>query len=137
MKKEFVIFNLSTKSFQRLSKEQEDEAVQELIEILEAGFTFQSAYIASKSDGKIDWQDSFNFIGFLQKLPVAISGSEKVLQLFRKFSANGKKLIMDYVGEKFDLSDDAKEALIERTLAWLLDGVLLFTDWQDNRRIAA
>ena len=115
----------------------EEELAEEFIEILDAGFALQYGIAKSNEDGKIDWSDTFNFSEFIRKLPAAISGSEKVIDLFKNFTEKAKTSILDFVGEKFDLPDEEKEALIEETIKELLGDIVIANKWARYRKQAA
>ena len=124
MKNVKAIWSLSTRQpvFKiELTPDEEREAVKEFTEILDASFALQDGIAAAKADdGKIDGKDFLKFFPFLQTLPTAISGADKVLFLFKNFSPSAKQQIKDHIDAGFDIADDKKEALIERSIHFLL-----------------
>jgi len=115
----------------------EDEAVKEFNEILEAGFSLQEAITTSLADGKVTWTDTFNFSRFVTKLPAAIDGAEKVKDLFKNFSQTAKEKVFAYVAEKFDIPNDEKEVLIEETVNELFGDIVIANKWAKFKRKAA
>lgn len=115
----------------------EDEAVNELNDILDAGFALQQGITKSLEDGKVGWTDTLNFTPFITKLPRAINGAEKVKELFRNFSPSAKEKVFLHVAEKFDIPDDEKEALIEETIDELLGDIVVANKWAKYRKVAA
>lgn len=114
----------------------EDEAVKELNDILDAGFTLQQGITRSLEDGKVGWTDTLNFTPFITKLPAAINGAEKVKDLFKNFTPSAKEKVFAHVAEKFDIPNEQKEILIEETINELLGDIVIANKWAKFRKVA-
>ena len=97
--------------------------VKETIEVLTFGFDFSEAVqMAKTNDGKVDWKDAGLFFGLaVGSLPKAISGIQNVPKELSELSEEERDEIVMYFSDRFDLTKDKLEELIEKTLKVVLD----------------
>lgn len=97
--------------------------VKETIEVLTFGFDFSEAVqLAKANDGKVDWKDAGLFFGLaVGSLPKAISGIQNVPKELSELSQEERDEIVMYFSDRFNLTQDKLEELIEKTLKLVLD----------------
>lgn len=95
----------------------------EAIDVLDFGFSLADAIQSSREDGKVNWLDAPKFVPLI---PKAIAAVKNIDEAYAEIiSPEGRDEVLDYVIGRFDIEDDEAEVLVERTLAFVLEGVAI------------
>lgn len=92
------------------------DTVRELKEVLDFGFSLQSAIADAKADGKVNWLDMPKAIPVIGKAAKAINGTVDAVKDYKNLLPAQQAELFAYVEERLDLPDDQLENLIEDTI---------------------
>lgn len=104
----------------------------ESIDVLEFGWALWGAFEDARADGKVTGLDALKFVPVIPKAVAAVSGIDEVFAEI--IDPEAKAEVLAYVQDKFDIEDEDAEQLIEQTLAWVLDGVSVGSNWVQYMR---
>jgi hypothetical protein len=108
----------------------------DLLEVLDFGFKLQVAITDSLADGKVNIFDIPNFFKVVGSANAAFQGIANVREEFTNLSKEGKIIVNDFVQDRFDLQNDALEALIKETIDTVVSIVAVSFKWIDYKRPA-
>lgn len=114
-----------TQTFQRA----QSQDLTELEELLAFGFDLQDALKRTFADGKMDWSDIPNFLSLGASGKLAIQNLGNPALRFRNLPAEEREQLFAFARQRFDLSDDILEFLIEDTLQEVQDVFNLVSRW--------
>lgn len=85
-------------------------------------------------DGKISWVEGLGFVDELMQLPGIVKTWPAIKQEIGELSTAERTDLYDYAVEIFDIPNDRAEEFVEKTLAWVIDGVNLWGMRKDLKK---
>lgn len=93
--------------------------IKELKEAVEFFVAFADA-VDESLEGGLNWQDVFNLVPAMTKLPAAISGAEEIPEELYDLDDAERKEIVDAI-EAMDFGSDISEEIAEQSLVLVLE----------------
>jgi len=106
-----------------------DENYNEIKEGLDFVFSVQDAIVQATADGVVDATDLTVLFPVFNTAKKGFEGLGNPIERFKAFSDEQREAILDYVRERFDLTDDILEILIEDSLLTLVNIIRVSTRW--------
>lgn len=104
----------------------------DLVQVIDFGFNFSTALKTAKTnDGKVDFNDWALLFPLIGEAGVAYQGADTILQAWATASKEDRTAVMNYVKEKFVLTNKATEAKIEKSFVIALVLVELLFNLKD------
>ena len=96
--------------------------MEEIKKVLKAFFSTVGAVDQATADG-IGVEDIPLFIAPVTLLPGAVEAAPKAVEAFKALDEAGRAELLAYAKQELKLRDANLEAVIERVLAWIAEGV--------------
>lgn len=103
-----------------------DNDLKELVDVLEAIFLAQEAYVKAKADGKLDLSDILYLLPVVEKADDAIVGINKIPLAWKTATEAEKQVVYNYFVEAFDIPNDKIEVKIEKIVLLLYVAIDVF-----------
>lgn len=104
------------------------------MEVLELGFSLQEAIQQAYSDKKITILDAVYLFKPLMVASAALENIQNVKRELTDMTPEGRKIVMDFVNERFTLTNAELEALVKETIAEVMGDVTVAFKWGELRK---
>ena len=96
------------------------------------GFTKEIA--SAMADGKFKMTEVFGFFDEIMEIPGVVKSFPLIGQEIKDLTIDERKELELYIQDKFDLSNDAVEAVIENSLAFAFSAIALVEQWKSLKK---
>lgn len=108
--------------------------VKDTLEVLDFGFKSQQAITDTLADGKVNLLDVPNILKPLMAAGAAVDGFANVKTELTTLTPEGKIIIHDFVGERFDIAAEQIESLVEETIDQVIGDISIALKWVNYRK---